>query len=630
MKKLIFTIAIFAVSVTMVMAQDQCVPYNQTASEITAHSAVLSWDSLTGPTWVRFYPTGTTQYHYKFAHQNNTAMIKFLMEETEYTWDLSTMCDGEWTDFDWPQTFTTLQDTVVCEPTNQQTSNITDHSADVSWEGLDGPTWVRFYPTGTTEYRYRFVHQNNSVTLNWLDDLTEYTWELNTLCNGQWTGFDWPQVFTTLEDTVVCEPTNQVAENITAHSADLSWEGLDGPTWVRFYPTGTTEYHYRFAHQNNSVSLGWLDDLTEYTWELNTLCDGEWTGFGWAQAFTTLEDTVVCEPTNQVAENITAHSADLSWEGLDGPTWVRYYPTGTTDYRYRFAHNNSAVSLHWLQAETEYTWELSTLCNGMWSGFDWAQTFTTLEDTAVCEPTDQTAENITAHSADLTWEGIDGLTWIRYYPTGTTDYRYRFSHFNNIVHLHMLEPETEYTWELNTLCNGMWTGFDWPQTFVTLPDTGGTVNCEPVNQMASNITAHSADLSWEGLEGPTIVRYKKASCPQYHHMVPAGMNNMVSLFNLKDATEYNWQLSTFCDGVWTDFGWEQSFVTLEADGDNGFKTSGVITEIPAISEFNAYPNPVSNQAVVHLTRLLQELINSGLSTFSEVWFTKAKIWPKKD
>ncbi len=307
---------------------------------------------------------------------------------------------------------------------------------------------------------------------------------------------------------------------------------------------------------------------------------------------------MVCEPTNQVAENITAHSADLSWEGLDGPTWVRYYPTGTTDYRYRFAHNNSAVSLHWLQAETEYTWELSTLCNGMWSGFDWAQTFTTLEDTAVCEPTDQTAENITAHSADLTWEGIDGLTWIRYYPTGTTDYRYRFSHFNNIVHLHMLEPETEYTWELNTLCNGMWTGFDWPQTFVTLPDTGGTVNCEPVNQMASNITAHSADLSWEGLEGPTIVRYKKASCPQYHHMVPAGMNNMVSLFNLKDATEYNWQLSTFCDGVWTDFGWEQSFVTLEADGDNGFKTSGVITEIPAISEFNAYPNPVSNQAVV--------------------------------
>ncbi len=38
-----------------------------------------------------------------------------------------------------------------------------------------------------------------------------------------------------------------------------------------------------------------------------------------------------CEPINQLASNIGAHSADLSWDGITAPVWVRYFPTGTTN-----------------------------------------------------------------------------------------------------------------------------------------------------------------------------------------------------------------------------------------------------------------------------------------------------------
>ena len=608
MKKVIFTLAAFAVSVTMLMAQDTCMPYNQTATEITAHSAVLSWDSLTGSVWVRYYPTGTTEYHYKCAHQNNTVLIQYLNSETDYTWDLNTKCNGQWTGFNWPQTFVTLADTVSCEPTDQQATNITQHSADLSWEGLTGPTWVRYYRTGTTypHYRYKFADSLQAVSLSNLRDNSEYTWELNTMCNGMWTGYNWAQTFVTLEDTTGCEPVNQIAENITAHTADLNWEGLSGPTWVRYYPTGTTDYRYRYAHTSNAVSLSWLDDQTEYTWELNTRCEGEWTGFGWPQTFTTLEDTVVCEPTNQTAENITAHTADLSWEGLSGPTWVRYYPTGTTNYRYRYAYQGSTVSLHWLMEDTEYTWELNTQCNGMWTGFDWPQTFTTLEDTVVCEPTNQTAENITAHTADLSWEGVTGVAVVRYYETNAQHqhYMHMFADTNNSVTLINLKAETEYTWELNVMCNGMWTGFGWAQTFVTLEDTAST-NCEPYNQMASNITAHSADVSWEGLEGPTIVRYKKASCMHFH-MIFAGTNSMVTLTNLKDSTQYIWKLVTMCNGMWEEVGDEQTFVTLPEGSDNGFKTTEIHEDGATVSDITAYPNPFGGRAVVTFNSTVAE------------------------
>jgi hypothetical protein len=586
---------------TNTYAQDPCTPTDQTTANITATSADLSWENLTGPTWVRYYPTGTQEYKFKFAHENNETFIHWLTPGTEYTWELNTLCDTVWTDYGWPQTFTTLEDTVVCEPTNQVAENITAHSADLSWEGLTDLTWVRYYPTGTQDYKYKFAQLNNAVELNWLMPETEYSWELNTLCNGTWTDYGWAQTFTTIEDTVVCEPTNQVAENVTAHSADLSWEGLTGQTWVRYYPTGTQDYKYKYAQLNNAVQLNWLVPETEYTWELNTLCNGTWTDYGWPQTFTTLEDTVVCEPTNQAAENVTAHSADLSWEGLTGPTWVRYYPTGTQEYKYKYAQLNNAVQLNWLMPETEYTWELNTLCNGTWTDYGWAQTFTTLEDTVVCEPTNQVAENVTAHSADLSWEGLTGPTWVRYYISGTQEYRYKYAQENNEVSLQCLTAETEYTWELNTLCNGSWSGFDWPQTFITLEDTAA---CEPVNQIAENVTAHTAELSWEGLSGLTWVKYYKTGVNGCSFKF-ADTSNMVILNFLEADTEYTWEINTLCNNMWTGYGWEQTFVTLP-DSATSFEQavknaeSFKITDIEEaiMRDASAFPNPTSGQTEI--------------------------------
>ncbi len=607
------------------IAQDTCTPTGQMAENITAHTVDLSWENPDNPTWVRYYPTGTQQYKFKFANLNDAVSLVCLLPETEYTWELNTFCDSVWSGYNWPQIFTTLEDTVVCEPTNQLAENITAHSVDLSWGNLDGLTWVRYYPAGTQQYRYKYAQLNNAVNLTWLQSETEYIWEINTNCSGAWSGYDWALTFTTPQDTVSCEPSEQMADNITAFSADLFWENLDGSTWVRYYPTGTQEYRYRFANEGNEVSLSWLQPETEYTWEINTLCNGQWTGYDWAQSFTTIEDTIVCEPLNQIAENITAHTADLSWEGLTGPTWVRFFETGTSQYKYRYADMNNSVGLQCLNDNVEYTWELNTMCNGIWSGFDWPQTFTTLEDTIVCEPLNQIAENITANSADLSWEGLTDLTWVRYFKTGSSQYRYSFADTNNNTTLLFLEGDTEYNWEINTKCNGMWTGYNWLQVFVTPEDTA-TIICEPANLQAENITAFSADLSWEDTQGSTYIRYFVAGTQQYSYAFTT--ENMVNIENLFAETDYEWELNIFCQGEWTGYNTTAAFTTLAENKANSeqysFKMSN--TEVSQFTGLSMFPNPTNQKTIMTFNSdVVGEYSISVLNILGNVVIEKSKI-----
>ena len=483
MKKSTFiSIALFLllgfVAVFPVKAQSTCIPANQAVANITAHAAELSWDSLTGDTWVRYRLTGEqTNYHFRFAGTSNTATLMNLMAGAEYTWEINTFCEGVWTGYAWPQTFVTPADTVVCTPLNQLASEVAAHSVTLSWENLTGSSEVRFYPTGTTEYQIRNAHHNNEVHLFNLLDATEYSWEIRTFCNGQWTEFGWASNFTTLIDTVVCEPTNQQAQDIMAHSVVLSWEGLSTPTWVRYYVSGESNplYRFKFADTTNTVSLINLHDSTNYTWEINTFCNGAWTGYSWAQTFETPYDTITCEPTNQLSQNITNISADLSWEGLSGPTWVRYKVEGDGNhhYHYKFADSANMVSLFNLHENSTYSWEINTLCNGFWTGYGWAATFTTLEDTTTynCEPINQLASDITDHSVTLTWEGLDNFTWVKYQRVGSEHAHYKYAGLENTVTLHQLLDGETYNWELNTWCENNWTGYGWQSSFVTMADS---------------------------------------------------------------------------------------------------------------------------------------------------------------
>ena len=464
-----------------------------------------------------------------------------------------------------------------CVPDSLTATNVTAHSANLAWEGIQGPTHVRYYPTGTTTYEVRDAHMNH-ICLHNLTPNTPYSWDLSNFCNGVWTEYAGNGSFTTLTDSIppppppTCVPDSLTAANVTDHSANLSWEGLQGPTWVRFAPAGDTAYRYVFAHRNHA-ELRMLAPETNYSWALNNFCNGQWTGYLGNGSFTTLTDTIppppppTCVPDSLTATNVTDHSANLSWEGLRGPTWVRFAPAGDTAYRYVFAHRNHA-ELRMLAPETTYSWALNNFCNGQWTGYLGNGSFTTLTDSIppppppTCVPDSLTATNVTDHSANLSWEGIQGPTWVRFAPAGDTAYHYVFAH-NNHAELRMLAPETTYSWALNNFCNGQWTGYLGDGSFTTLTDTippPPPPTCVPDSLTATNVTSHSADLEWQGIEGPTWVRFAPAGDTAYRYVF--AHRNHAELHMLAPGTVYSWALNNFCNGQWTGYLGNGSFTTL--------------------------------------------------------------------
>ncbi len=295
-------------------SQSNCIPDSLTATNITTHSVKLSWEGIQGPTHVRYYPTGTTDYEVRETHMNHLCLHN-LTANTPYSWDLSNLCNGEWTPYSGNGSFTTLADTIppppppTCIPTDLTATNVTEHSASLDWAGIQGATWVRYYPTGDTIYKYAFAHQSN-ITLHRLAPETAYSWDLNNFCNGQWTGYLGNGSFTTLADTIppppppTCIPTDLADSLVTATTVFLTWGGIFGPTHVRYYPTGTTDYEIRETHMNH-ISLCNLLPNTSYSWDLSNLCNGEWTPYLGDGSFTTITGLDITGINNADGKGLT-------------------------------------------------------------------------------------------------------------------------------------------------------------------------------------------------------------------------------------------------------------------------------------------------------------------------------------
>ncbi len=270
-----------------------------------------------------------------------------------------------------------------------------------------------------------------------------------------------------------CVPTDLTSTGVTAHTATLSWAGISGPTHIRYYVAGTNFYKYMFVN-GTTATLHMLLPETNYVWDLNNLCNGIWTPYTGNATFTTLADTTVtCVPSNLQASEITSHTARLSWEGIFGPTRVRYYVEGTNFYKYKFV-NGTSVLLKFLIPETNYIWDLSNFCNGIWTPYTGNASFTTLADSTLnCEPTNLSSSNITATSATLSWENFTGPAHIRYFPVGSSQCRMAFT-FTSSVILQNLLPGTDYEWQLSVKCGLIWLPFSPSNYFTTLPDSSGT------------------------------------------------------------------------------------------------------------------------------------------------------------
>jgi hypothetical protein len=187
-------------------------------------------------------------------------------------------------------------------PTDVMVSNVTQTTAQITWNGSADSYEVRFNAL-VTETVTTTSHQYTGLIPN-----TLYIVEVRSVCGEQTS--DWVEIYlSTLPETQPCDaPTALSASNITETTAEITWTGTAD---AYEFKLNSGEAEILTATSN---SLTGLTPNTTYTVEVRAVC-GEQTSEWVSTTFTTLEEQVVitlAEVTTTPATEVGNTSATLN------------------------------------------------------------------------------------------------------------------------------------------------------------------------------------------------------------------------------------------------------------------------------------------------------------------------------
>jgi hypothetical protein len=171
------------------------------------------------------------------------------------------------------------------------------------------------------------VEGQHSYTLEGLMSHTEYKWRVQADCGEEDGVSRWINGDNFITDISCYPPTGDTVIDITAHSAVVRWDAEEGMTFQYSFPS---TYHPNINPetltyteiQDNSKTLRNLRAGTEYGFFLRKNCGAD----GYSEIIPILFSTeVACPaPTNVEVDDITNHTATLTWEGPSDAYLVSY------------------------------------------------------------------------------------------------------------------------------------------------------------------------------------------------------------------------------------------------------------------------------------------------------------------
>ena len=319
-------------------------------------------------------------------------------------------------------------------PTALTASNITETSAEVTWNGTATGYEVRL-AGGTAE-----TVSTTSKTFTGLTAGTAYTVEVRAVCesgNSSWVS----TTFTTQSSQVdPCDaPTALTASNVTQTEATVSWTGTASSYEVRL-AGGTAETVTTTSKTFTNLTAG-----TAYTVEVRAVCESSQSAWV-STSFTTQNAQGVTPPTvtTLAATSVTHEAATLNGTITAGSETITaqgfmYKATTATDWTTVSATGTTlTATVNNLTAETAYEYKAfattaSETVEGTVMNFTTAEapvivtppTVTTLAATSVTHEAATLNGTITAGSETITAQGFmykatTATDWTTVSATGTT------------------------------------------------------------------------------------------------------------------------------------------------------------------------------------------------------------------
>ncbi len=549
------------------------VPFNTTATFITNTGAQINWDpSMVADTFrVRYRLLGTANYLYKDvdgAGGVDSTVLSGLQPDTDYTFEVATKCIGYSSTYSIIDTFRTTAATVNCIiPFGLDTSAITNTTATLSWSTIlvSDSFLVRYSLFGTSNYSYKYVvgGGSNSTSILGLLPGRAYQFQVTSICLAVSSGYSTSFVFNT--QGLCTKPHSLTATAITNSSAVIGWTPLvSGDNFrIRYTVNGTSNYKYKTVAGNiYSTTISGLLPATTYNYQVSTMCSGAGTGYSTVSSFTTTSGPVSCVvPYGLSSSNLTSSSAQINWTVfVAADTFrIRYRLNGTTPYFYKDINGTGGITngtITGLLPSSLYTYQVSSICLGVSSGYSTTLSFTTLAGAINCgKPTGVSSSAITSSSAQINWNNtVTADTFrLRFTENGSSTYRYKdvagAGGYSTVIG--GLTPGTAYDVQVSSICVGVSSGYSVVHTFGTL--TGSVACATPYSLATSNILPNSADISWtpDVTADSFMVRYSRQGTTNYMWKKISGAGNVfsTSLTGLTNNANYQWQVRSICAGV---------------------------------------------------------------------------------
>ncbi|SHE48226.1 GEVED domain-containing protein [Chryseobacterium sp. OV279] len=249
----------------------------------------------------------------------------------------------------------------------------THNSATITLSGVANTTTylVRYRlqgppPGAWTEVYASALLNNIPLVITGLTPATNYEVQVAAVCG------DVIGTFTAIKPFVTrCDPTppNVTVTNITTNSAlvtwaplaasstyTLEWRKVGAPTWTQVP---------NIAPPTNTYALTNLDPYTKYEVRVANKCVGETTlnPYSNPKVFTT-ERTCELPPPGLTILQLTPTSAEVTWEGFPGATYVlRYRKVGIPSWTNVSLITNT-YTITGLLEETKYEMQVMNICNG--------------------------------------------------------------------------------------------------------------------------------------------------------------------------------------------------------------------------------------------------------------------------
>ena len=444
-------------------------PASLVASDVTAHTAVLTWESeatqfmlqykkATAETWTTEYPEEETTYTLTGLDPETTYQARVAAHVESCGIDPATGNDiySDWREI----TFTTL---AACPaPTNLAVTpeSIAAREATVTWEGTSD-SYVVMIGQENCVFNADFETGDFSQADFTNDANHPWTVVANThsgaYCAKSATGNNSATTALELSINLTTDMTLSFSAKVSSEAnydqAYFSIDGTDKITgisgagnWIDYsYPLAAGTHTLRWYYTKDSSVAGnddcfYVDDIvfigvdswTEYTTNNTTYTfenltpttpyqvkvKGNCGDEGYSQAtapvsFTTLESCPT--PTGLTASDVTAHEATISWTSAANAWQICV----NDDEENLIDVTETTYNFTGLAPETTYTVKVRTNCGDEYSDWTNNMTFTT-EEACPMDINNVTVNYITYNKATVAWEGTHDNYQVQYRTAETS------------------------------------------------------------------------------------------------------------------------------------------------------------------------------------------------------------------